>query len=104
LDIGFKKIENNNLTTGLFYWNLRAKFYITTRENYEVLKEKQPKRINRPLSSRGRPSSMYSTTLFPVTLPKPFRRSFTRIKKENGEYFTYKNVRIFQIIGSLFFK
>ena len=106
LDSKYEEIPDNKQTRGESFWSWRfnsgTKFYAANRDDWwTLLVQKTPKsiiqvkvkKVNYPLENKpARPST--GLPYYPVTLPKSYRRAFTRLSIKNNRVFVYKHVRI----------
>lgn len=102
LNSQFEKIPHGQATSGELYWNWRTKYYVTSREEWSSINSDDKshsgrssikyKRIKYPIGRGNQRATSAAIPYYPVTLPKPFRRAFTRLTITNGQLFTYKHV------------
>jgi hypothetical protein len=102
LNSSFEKIRYNKFTSGELFWNWRTKYYVANKEEWLTINlqispytdkyQLKYKRIVYQLQNKAYPTS--NKKCYPVTLPKNFRRAFTRISIANNGDFIFKHVKI----------
>lgn len=85
-------------TKGELFWNRRFKFYFTSGQDWESLGEdRRLKHVVHPIpkstDALSKNRSKSATTYWPVTFPRSFRRSLTRIHVLRNHIFIFKHVK-----------
>lgn len=94
LNRNFEKIENNTVTRGELFWNRGFKYYFADEKEWEANSSGERKRVKSVAYPVARPETKFrsKSTYWPVTLPRSFRRSLTRLKILRNHIFVCKYV------------